>query len=47
MPPPIIALDRLTQRFEDRTVVEALTLSIAGAKSSAFSATTARARPRR
>ncbi len=29
MPPPIIALDRLTQRFEDRTVVEALTLSIA------------------
>lgn len=29
MPPPIIALDRLTQAFEGRTVVDALTFSIA------------------
>ncbi|MBY0352588.1 ATP-binding cassette domain-containing protein, partial [Tabrizicola sp.] len=28
-PPPIVALDRLTQRFEDRTIVDALTFSIA------------------
>ena len=27
--PPIIILDRLTQRFEDRTVVDALSFSIA------------------
>jgi len=29
MPPPIITLDKLTQRFEGRTIVDALTFSIA------------------
>lgn len=29
MPPPIITLDKLTQRFEDRTIVDALSFSIA------------------